>query len=245
MLKTSMHCNFVVLSSGRSGSTFLTQLLNCHPKVFSRGELLNREELRKHKLLKGAQRRTLSNYILARLLPPKVKVSHTGFKLFNEQLEYSKLSLKELLRDLCSPLLIILYRVNLLEAYVSLKIAFQTDVWYSEQETNQCSIVIDWRDFQQYVQTEKRRWRNSISSTEGMKKMYISFEELTACHKEVMERVFTFLKIEKCTLGVSSVRQNPLPLAQKIKNYEEIMNKVETSGLSYTLCLEELKGSPL
>ena len=220
----------------------LTQLLSCHPQVLCEGELLNREELKKHQLI-TADKHTLSNYILAKLLPSKPWISRTGFKLFNEQLEYCKLSFGKLLNDLWSPPLIILYRKNLLETYVSLKIAFATDVWYSERKTNQCSIEVDWDAFREYVETERRRWQKSLSSAGGMKTVFISFEELVEKQDETMKNVLAFLNLSECEFCVSSIRQNPLPLADKISNYEEIMDRVNDSGLSLTLTAEWLKAN--
>lgn len=240
MLRTLLHDNFVILTSGRSGSTLLTQLLNCHPQVVCKGELLNREELKKHQLI-GADRQTLSNYILAGLLPLKLWISYTGFKLFNEQLEYCKLSFGKLLGDLCSPSLIILYRENLLETYISLKIAFTTGIWYSEHKTNQCSIEVEWEAFKEYAETERRRWKRSMSATRGMRTIFVSFEELVENKDTTMKRLLTFLNLSECDFGVSSVRQNPLPLADKISNYEEIMEKVNDLGLSLTLTADWLE----
>ena len=242
MLRTLLHRNFLILSSGRSGSTLLTQLLNCHPRIVCKGEMLNREELKKRQLT-AVDKQTLSNYILAKLLPLKLWIPCTGFKLFNEQLEYCKLSFGKLLSDLCSPSLIILYRENLLETYVSLKIAFTTEIWYSESETNQCSIEVDWEAFQVYAETERKRWRNSMSVTGGMRKIYVSFEELVKNQDATMKRLLTFLNLSECDFGASSVRQNPSKLADKISNYEEIMNKVNDSGFSLTLTADELKSA--
>lgn len=245
MLRTLLHRNFLVLSSGRSGSTLLTQLLNCHPQVVCEGELLNREELKKRQLT-VADKQTLSNYILARLLPLKFRwISYTGFKLFNEQLEYCKLSFEKLLGDLCSPSLVILHRENLLETYISLKIAFTTDIWYSEKEINQCSIEVDWEAFQDYAETERRRWRKSMSATGGMRKIYVSFEKLVENQDVTMKRLLTFLNLSECDFGVSSIRQNPLPLADKISNYEVIMDKVNNSGMSLTITADWLKSAVL
>ncbi len=242
LTKTSLHRNYVILSSGRSGSTLLTQLLNCHHEILCKGELLNREELtRRH--LTSASNRTISNYILAKLFPPRLRLSCTGFKLFNEQLEYCKLSFKQLLSDLYSPLLIILYRKNLLETYVSLKIAFQTDIWYSEGGSNQFSVVVNWDEFQHYVKTERRRWKSSMTSCEGRNRLFVSFEELTENQDETMRKILAFLDVntERHTIGVSSVRQNPLPLDKKIRNYEEIMSKVRDSELSLILTKDWLE----
>ncbi len=242
MLRTLLHRNFIILSSGRSGSTLLTQLLNCHLQVECKGELLNREELKKRHL-SAADNQTLSNYVLARLLSLKLWISYTGFKLFNEQLEYCKLPFGKLLGDLCSPSLIILHRENLLETYISLKIAFLTDIWYSEQETNRCSIEVDWEAFKEYAETERRRWQKSMAAIRGMRVIFVSFEQLVQNQDTTMKRLLTFLNLSECDFGTRSVRQNPLPLAEKISNYEEIMDKVNKSGLSLTLTADWLKSA--
>jgi LPS sulfotransferase NodH len=242
MVRVLLHRNFLVLSSGRSGSTLLTQLLNSHPQVQCGGELLNREELKNH-----ADKQSLSNYVLANLIPLKFGVSYTGFKLFNEQLEYSKLSFRSLLHDLKSPSLIILYRENLLETYVSLKIAFATNVWYSnaDQETNQCRIEVNWEEFQEYVETERRRWQKSMSVIAGIDKVFVSFEDLVENQDTTMKKLLTFLKLREGNFYAWSRRQNPLPLSDKISNYKDIMAKIRDSGLSLTLTADWLKSAVL
>lgn len=219
----------------------LMQLLNSHPQVECKNELLNREPVMKLQL-SAANNQTLSNYILARLLPSKLRTLCTGFKLFNEQLEYCNFPLEKLLGDLRSPALIILYRQNLLETYISLKIAFATGIWCSHKEINKCSLEVDWVEFQEYAKTERRRWRKSMLDTGGIKKLFISFEELVDNRDATMRRVLKFLNVTDSEVGVSwSVRQNPLPLAQKVSNYKEIMEKVNDSGLSLTLTADWLK----
>lgn len=221
-----MNRSFVVLSSGRSGSTLLTQLLNCHNEISCRGELLNREELHKHGL-EINDKKCLINYILAKLLPAKFWFRYTGFKIFNEQLEFCKLSLQQLLCSLYHPPVIVLYRENLLETFVSLKIAFQNDVWYSENLINQCSIEVDWDEFEQYVETERMRWRESMFCLVSVRKIFVSFEELTTKQSKVMSSVFSFLKVEDCSVTAASKRQNPLALEKKVINYHSIMDKVK------------------
>lgn len=232
--------NFVVLSSGRSGSTLLTQLLDSHPQIMCKRELLNRDELWEYKLLR-ADEQTLCTYVSASLFPKSLRLSYTGFKLFNEQLEFCKLSLCKLLRDLWSPSLIILYRKDLLETYVSLQIAFQQDVWVSLKEVNQCSIEVDWDHFQQYASTERLRWRKSLNAAKYSRKVFLSFEELIEQREIAMNKIFTYLNLSPCNqFIVKSGRQNPLPLSQKISNYEDIMEKIAKSGQSFTLTVDEL-----
>lgn len=224
--------SFVILSSGRSGSTLLVQLLNTNRQIACAKELLNRELLDQYQL-KGADERTLTNYLLSMLLPMKLWLPYTGFKLFNEQLEYCKLSLRQVIQDLNFPPVIVLYRENLLETYVSLKIAFQTDVWYSEKQVNKYSVMVDWEDFYQYAEDERMRWKKSLSALGGVKKILVTFDQLTGGQQgETMHRLFGFLNLTtNCPItAASSVRQNPLPLEKKVLNYHEIMERVRETG---------------
>ena len=236
-----MNRNFLIVSSARSGSTLLVQLLNNNKGIQCKSELLNRELLEQYQLT-GASRRTLINYILAMLLPMKIWLPYTGFKVFSEQLEFCNLPLDQMLEGLCYPPVIVLYRQNLLESYVSLKIAFQTNIWYSENTVNNYSVKVDWNEFQRYIERQKRRWKRAMSSLRGVKKVIISYEELVgSLQNETMQRLFTFLNMpldRDQLLVVKSVRQNPLQLEKKVVNYHEIMEQAQQSGYSIMLNLQ-------
>ena len=241
-----MNRSFVIVSSGRSGSTLLVQLLNTNKRILCRMEPLNREMLDKYQL-RDADSRTLINYMLAMLLPVNLWLRYTGFKLFNEQLEYCNLGLQEVMRGLHHPPVIVLYRENLLETYISLKIAFQNDIWYSEKQVNDCCVEVDWDDFYLYAEGERMRWKKTMSNLRGMKKIVVSFDELTGSQqKETMRRLFAFLDLEVDhgkPIVPRSVRQNPQSLEKKIVNYHEIMERVHKSGYPITMNLlnDELK----
>lgn len=235
-----MNRSFVIVSSGRSGSTLLVQLLNTNKRIQCSMEPLNRELLDKHQL-EGADSRTLLNYMLAMLLPGNLWLRYTGFKLFNEQLEYCNLGLQEVVRGLHHPPIIVLYRENLLETFVSLKIAFQNNIWYSENQVNNCSVEVDWDEFYLYAEGERMRWKKTISDLRGMRKIIISFDELTGSQqKETMHRLFAFLNLEvdqSTHIVPCSVRQNPQTLEKKIVNYHETMERVHRSGYPITMNL--------
>ena len=238
-----MNRTFVILSSGRSGSTLLIQLLNCHPKIACKGELLNRNYLQLHNL-RGASSRVLINYILATLIPSKVWLPYIGFKLFNEQLEFCSLHLKDILTALFCPHVIILYRENILETYVSLEIAFKTDVWYSEGSGTSEKIEVDWKNFVDYAMTEKARWKSSMqemSMYSDREVLFISYEELIGDRNKTMNNIFRFLNIDMCHVEAASKKQNPLPLKEKVINYEQIKQKILQSGDNYTITKEWLK----
>ena len=243
----SMNRNFIILSSGRSGSSMLRHLISCHPSIFCHAELLNRCDLLHYNLVRDGRTVVSSHYLIkyikARLVPWKPWLPYTGFKLFNEQIEFCKLSLGNLLNALRNPPVIVLYRENLLETYVSLQIAFQTGNWYSERKINQLSIKIDWENFRDYVITERNRWRESMRVLSTHRKtMFISYTELTDRKTESMCKIFTFLNLDPSVeTFVASLKQNPLPLSEKISNYQEIMNKLWSSDLSSELTYKWLQ----
>ena len=237
-----MNRSFVILSSGRSGSTLLIQLLNCHPKITCKGELLNRNNLQTHNL-RAASSCTLINYILASLIPSRMFLPYTGFKLFNEQLEFCNLHLKDLLTALFYPRVVILYRESMLETYVSLEIAFKTDVWYSEGSGTGERIEIDWQKFVDYAMTEKVRWKRSMAEISMYSEvLFVSYEELMGNRENTMNRVFQFLNLDMCHVEAASKKQNPLPIREKIINYEHIEQKMlQSEDSSYTVTKDWLE----
>ena len=236
-----MNRSFVIVSSGRSGSTLLIQLLNCHPEITCKGELLNRNYLQTHNL-RGASSSTLINYILASLIPSKMFLSYTGFKLFNEQMEFCNLHLKDVLTALFYPHVIILYRENMLETYVSLEIAFKTDVWYSEGRGTSERIEIDWQKFVDYAVTERVRWKRSMMEMSMHSEvLFVSYEELIGNRNKAMNRIFQFLNVDMCHVEAASKKQNPLSLQEKIINFEQIEQKILQSEDSYTITKEWLE----
>ena len=233
-----MNRSFIILSSGRSGSSMLRQLLSCHPSILCHAELLNRCDLLQYNLARDGRiivsSHHLIKYVKARLVSWKPWLPYTGFKLFNEQIEFCKLSLGNLLDALHGPPVIVLYRENLLETYVSLQIALQTGNWYSERIINQLSIKIDWEEFRDYVITERNRWRESMRVLSTHRKiMFISYTELTDRKTESVCKIFTFLHLDPSVETLAaSLKQNSLPLSEKTSNYQEIMNKLWSSDLS-------------
>ena len=248
LLRTpSMNRSFIILSSGRSGSTMLVQLLNCHPAILCHSELLNRDDLKWYGLIREGRlcvsSHRLIKYTMAQLVPWKPWLPYTGFKLFNEQIKFCRLSFTNLLNALHDPPVIVLYRENLLETYTSLEIAFQTGEWYSETKMNQVSVEIDWEKFQEYAVTERERWRNSMQVLSTHQKVvFISYSELTDRKEERMRKIFTFLNVDSSveTFAVS-VKQNALPLDKKISNYQEVMSKLESSDVCLVLSSDWLQ----
>ena len=236
--------SFVILSSARSGSSLLVQLLNYHERIKCHGELLNRERLHDRGLV-DAREKDLIDYVSRIIFPANSWLPyrmHTGFKLFNEQMEYCKVSFGEILSKLQCSSVIVLYRRNMLETFVSLKIAFQNNIWYSESIVNDERVEVNWEEFHKYVVTERMRWEQSLSQiSHSHQLLLVSYEELALKKASTIRDIFSFLGLAPCYCGTSSKRQNPLPLCDKVRNYEEIMTKVTEHRLPIYLTEKWLK----
>ena len=225
--------SFLVLSSGRSGSTLLMQYLRCHPDITcSLTEPLNAEILRSHGIPdSNVSPGTLINYIMAQLLSWR---RHTGCKIFCQQLEFYRISFSDLLTALYDPPVIVLFREDALATYISLQLAFKTDVWFSQDENKECTTVeVDPDDYKGHTEWQRQRWRNTLSAFVGRTKKrvhFISYEELIADKERALEGVFSFLGLPPCKTEAYSKRQNPFNLRQIISNYEGIEEKLNSVG---------------
>ena len=222
---------FLVLSSARSGSTLLMQYLGSHPSILcSFQEPLNRETLAEQNLI--GSKTGILNYLTASVLPWRSWAwRYVGCKVFTEQLEYCRICLHDVHVALCHPAVVVLYRRNMLDTYVSLRIAFQTEVWFSDEVVKEESRVhVDWQAFQDYVHEERARWRESLQGLKKVKNIhFLSYEELSSNSDSSLAGVFLFLGVSQSHVIAFSKKQNPLPLEEKVLNFADIRCNIETN----------------
>lgn len=225
--------SFLVLSSGRSGSTLLIQYLRCHPSITcSLAEPLNPENLSSNGIT-GTNKNssTIINYLMAKLLSWR---RYTGCKIFCEQLELYGVSLADLLAALRDPPVIVLYRESMLDTYTSLQLAFKTDVWFSQDESGSCtSVDIDFDEYVDFAVTERQRWKDTLTAFTKRSKnrvCVLSYEELIENKEEAMMKVFSFLHLPRCETVAYSKKQNPYRPDEKISNFQSLKCKLETFG---------------
>lgn len=218
------HRHFLVISAPRSGSTLLKDLMNNHPRVKCLGELLNNEHLPPS--LSDATPSELLRYVNIQLLRKYYGKKISGFKVFPEQLEDTCINLEELLRTLNDPPVIVLYRKSIIETYVSLMIALKNQKWYSVSEVNNDKVDVDWKQFEYFAKEEQFRWKLHMAALQNYpEKMVVSYEELSENREGVMQEIIKFIGLRQLHRPFTSysVRQNPLPLFEKITNHEEIL----------------------
>lgn len=157
---------------------------------------------------------------------------YSGCKIFCEQLEFYRIPFAELLSALRDPPVIVLYRKNMLDTYISLQVAFKTGVWFSQEENNECSSVeVNFDEYKHYAETERQRWKETLSAfaRRGRRKVYfLSYEELIENKEESLLGIFSFLNLPPCETIAYSVRQNPFSVAQKVSNFSDVREKLGT-----------------
>jgi len=121
----------MMLSEPRTGSTYLQSMLNLHFDVGCIKDILNDRYGPRADPIGDLNRQ------MSALRQPVV-----GFKTFPEHLAYHKLSLVEVVRRLDIRWVIVVWRENFLEMYVSYRIARKTGVWYSSQPASQVDTVL-------------------------------------------------------------------------------------------------------
>ncbi len=218
MMGHSDRSTFLVVSAGRSGSTLLVNLLNCHPDVTCHGEILNPEQSG----YPGIERDDCDRIILhVRSVFESLQCPRTGAKIHISQLEELSLPLDRLTNVLRQPRIVLLYRRNLLATYVSLLIAQRNGRWYSRGLVNRVAVRIDWERFLEYAVTERRRWQ-AVLGQRSTPVHVLTYEQLRGGLQKHMDRVFGFLGLPTHPVRASSVRQNPWPLSRKIVNFDDL-----------------------
>jgi len=256
---------FIIVSAPRSGSTLLVGLLNAHRDCRCLGEICNPAfEWYGDVSSKGLARRRL--HVSALLdwswpaLPRNVRCF--GAKFFLEHLAPS-----EELSDLARPMLrlpgqkskiIIVFRRSLLETFVSLLRAFETDRWcelpgevpYDEEpwETH-----VDWSDFLDWARDEKCRWEALMGQASRCASPCLLVEYGDLCNDRrsaTMVRVCSFLELEPNDGGLRAAcatpplrKQRVRPVGECIANFSERFAFGDIDGPDFSLSIEFLAGA--
>ena len=209
-----------ILSTRRTGSNLLLDLLNSMPEASFAGEILNHRMaygLRKNHVSKSAVLRHVRHSINA--CPKKI----CGAKLIKTHLENHRLSPEDLLEIYPHARFIILYRRSLIEQFVSLKIAQRTDIWQWRKDfIPPKNISISIAELAGYCLDIKTFYGKLLEECPPQS-LLLEYERLAENPQEVFEdRVFSFLGVPSSTVKTSHVKQNTRPLHEIIRNYDEI-----------------------
>ena len=223
LLSRSVKSNYFILSTHRSGTNLLVSLLNhVLPESCHTGEPL-------HEWVKGKYGLQLTSkeasVYYVRCVLNSIRGDMAGMKIMYHQLNSNKLSVKKLREEFPDSKIIVLYRRNIFEQYISFRLAKKTKVWvandeYIPLEANKIEISEDkFRYFEHYVREAYRVMFDELGNDPNV--CILEYERV--CKDEMG----TLKKIAEC-LGVNHVNLEGVKKPNKIitKNYDEYVTNI-------------------
>jgi len=230
--------SFLILGTVRSGTTLLSDYLNCHARVHCRGEILN-PDYQYYGNPRGMDRQRLALHVESFFVKRPGRLA--GAKLMTYQLDEMPITLGEIVDVLGQPRVIVLYRQRILEQYASLKLAERDNMWHVNKPVDSRPIWIDPKSLLAFAQRERRMWRDNAPTLAQVPAHYLSYEQLTSDGARAMRGVFDFLGLDSCPVDSWLVRQNPKPLESKVVNHASLV----AAGLADATQLRLPLGEPV
>ena len=218
---------FVIYTRGRTGSTVLTDLINCHPEIFCDVEIFN------FLYSKGVVAFPLSYIKSCSKRAAINKKSVYGFKVKIAQLrhEHKYNKYEKILNDLNSAgwKFIYLKRENFLRHKLSNILISESQIFHLKKSDKykqpkiriDCSSLLAGIKFAVEVEkTEKENLRNIPHLTLTYEKDIIDNSK----HQETADKVFSYLNLKSSTVSTNYKRIIPDNLEDTILNYDEVIN---------------------
>ncbi len=221
---TAPKTKFCIFSSGRSGSTLLLSLLNKHPSIDCKGELLKSRFIFPAKVIKFQEAHSMAPVF--------------GFKLLSYQLRDVQSSITDkssFLKSLFDQNFKIIYleRTNRLNQVLSLVYAMARNKWHSNQKgTNKRSeIYINPELLLSYLKAFDETNSFEHQMLESIPDyFYINYERDLVDpekQKECMEKLFHYLSLEPCFEYSELKKITPKDHQDYILNFREIKARLE------------------
>ncbi len=216
---------FVIFAEMRTGSNFLEANINEIDGLTCYGEAFNPYFIgypKRNDLVGITQSARDSDPM--RLVQAMVEKTEglPGFRYFNN---HDPRILEEIVQnERCAK--IILTR-SVLESYVSWKIAVATDQWKltNLKFRRSAKITFDAKEYEEYIapQTAFRSDLQTALQISGQTAFHIAFEDIP--NVNVINGIAKFLEVDgrKEQTSQALKRQNPAPLKDKVKNYDEMV----------------------
>lgn len=228
---------YILFGAQRTGSNYLADLLNNHPSVLMAGELFNKEkiwgrpgkrELENNPFIR-IYRDTFPVHFLQRKLYTHypTTIQAVGFRLFYHHVHHFP-TLIPFLTSIPKFSLIHLTRTNLLDQYVSLQIAQQTNIWHSNAYKRDIpQIDININDCLHYFAQIERERALAMNQFQNIPTLRITYEDLYTSLPTVTKSVETFLHIPAYPLQSSLQKQVKRPLHKIIRNYSGVTKSLQ------------------
>ena len=219
--------NFVIICSGRTGSTWLSSSLNTHSMIHCGGEL--------HRIF----RQTPNDYkrLLVSPGPYGIQMPYRGFKLMYHILERVDSYILDIV-DEFDPVVIFLYRKNIFEQFLSDRLACRSRCFIITRESTSISKFFDYNrpifleiDEFKCFRDSQYHWRASLE------KRYP--DAITLWYEDLKQDGIEPI-VEKFGLRVENFPPTTLILRRKTKkeliiNYDEMLEYLKSVGDEWQL----------
>jgi len=226
--------NFIIFGQGRSGSTLLRTLLNCHPRVVCELELLSHKRLsKKHPVIQHVIFPFPIQYLYLKVTFAKSDVF--GFKLFMETRENAEHVLKKLY--LKNWKVIYIQRKNIIKQSISLYIGRQTQQWVRRPSRPSPTEIyhIEPQELKKIIDQNISYLKQEKKLLENMDHLHVVYEEdlfYSDDWQRTADRIFSFLGISSVDVSSKNVITDLRTDAERIDNFDEIIQFLECNGYS-------------
>lgn len=213
---------FIIVSHARSGSNLLFNSLNSHPNIIT-----------EHEIFAAHNRKIGENFHL--ILNQLFKKTSENIEAVGCKIFYYHLNQDEWQELVKIPELKIIHlkRKNRLSTIVSMKVAFKTDQWGMNNESQK--IDVSQKKVHLNHEYLKQSFENIDSWENDIKNIFaqhqsqdIYYEDLVSQSEKTLDNLFDFLnvnRISKEQIKMKLKKQNPEPLSELIQNYQELNEK--------------------
>ncbi len=216
---------FVIYTRGRTGSTVLTELLNCHPKIFCDVEIFNSMYCKSRVTFPFAYINSCSKRATI------YKKECYGFKVKIAQLRYEQKyrNYDKILKTLFDRgwKFIHLKRMNFLRHKLSSIIATQTKIYHIRNGDKPVNTLVHVNPMEllegiKYGEEVERTEEENLRDIDHIKVHYEEDILDNSRYQETADRIFRYLGLESAMVGSSLERITTEQLQEMILNYDEI-----------------------
>ncbi|HMS64413.1 MAG TPA: hypothetical protein PKD83_04065 [Ignavibacteria bacterium] len=218
---------FVIYTRGRTGSTLLTDLINCHSEIFCDVEIFNFMYSNGKVLFPELYIDSCSKRAVLK------KKSTYGFKVKISQLknEHKYKNYEKILEDLCRKgwKFIYLKRENYITHMISNKMAAETNVYHlkNEDEPYKKKIHIEGKlllDAIKFGEETAKEEEENLKNIPHLKILYEKDLWDNSKHQETADRIFSYLGLSSQKVKANYKKVVPVDLRETIINFDEVYN---------------------
>ncbi|MGJ8592089.1 MAG: hypothetical protein ACSHXF_06055 [Aquaticitalea sp.] len=218
------------MSSGRSGSTLLTSLLNSHPDIFFDSEKFHHD----------ASGKLLFPKLYLKLLPRQTRAKNNkvyGVGLMTSQLlkYYNANEMTLLFSELEQSgwKIIYLRRENILESSVSYRRAHIDNEWFHSKSGNN-TVELDTQDVVNSMKYRLMLHQTNDEILDTINAYKVSYEKdlKNGDWQNLMNAIFDFLDLKSVPVTTQLQKKTTITLRESISNFNELEQRLKVEGLS-------------